>query len=132
MINTCYLVNKYSLDKFNEIVEYLYLLLLLSHFTCVRLCETPQTAAHQALPSLASPGKNAGVGSHFLLQCTKVKSESEVTQSCPTLGNCMDCSLPGCSVSGVFQARVLERVAIAFSDICICYCANKDFKKQHQ
>ena len=62
-----------------------------------------------------SPGKDAGVGCHFLLQCKKVKSESEVTQSCPTLSDPMDCSLPGSSVHGIFQARVLEWGAIAFS-----------------
>jgi len=64
-----------------------------------------------------SPGKNTGVGCHFLLQCRKVKSESEVTQSCPTLSDPMDCSLPGSSVHGIFQARVLEWGAIAFSDL---------------
>ena len=62
-----------------------------------------------------SSGKNTGVGCHFLLQCVKVKSESEVGQSCPTLGNPMDCSIPGSSIHGIFQARVLEWVAIAFS-----------------
>ena len=62
-----------------------------------------------------SPGKNTGVGCHFLLQCIKVKSESEVAQSCSTLSDPMDCSLPGSSVHGIFQARVLERGAIAFS-----------------
>ena len=62
-----------------------------------------------------SPGKNAGVGCHFLLQRMKVKSESEVAQSCPTLSDPMDCSLPGSSVHGIFQARVLEWGAIAFS-----------------
>ena len=62
-----------------------------------------------------SPGKNTGVGCHFLLQCMQVKSESEVAQSCPTLSDPMDCSLPGSSVHGIFQARVLEWVAIAFS-----------------
>ena len=62
-----------------------------------------------------SPGKNTGVGCHFLLQCMTVKSESEVAQSCPTLNNPMDCSLPGSSVHGIFQARVLEWAAIAFS-----------------
>ena len=55
-----------------------------------------------------SPGKNTGVGCHFLLQCMKVKSESEVTQSCPTLSDPMDCSLPGSSIHGILQARVLE------------------------
>jgi len=62
-----------------------------------------------------SPGKNTGVGCHFLLQCMKVKSESEVAQSCPTLSDPMDCSLPGSSVHGIFQARVLEWGATAFS-----------------
>ena len=61
-----------------------------------------------------SPGKNAGVGCHFLLQCMKVKSESEVAPSCPTLSNPMDRSLPGSSAHGIFQARVLEWGAIAF------------------
>ena len=59
-----------------------------------------------------SPGKNAGVGCHFLLQCMKVKSESEVTQSCLTLSDPMDCSLPGSSIHVIFQARVLEWGAI--------------------
>ena len=62
-----------------------------------------------------SPGKNTGVGCHFLLQCMKVKSQSEVAQSCPTPSDIMDCSLPGSSVHGIFQARVLEWGAIAFS-----------------
>ena len=62
-----------------------------------------------------SQSKNTGVGCHFLLQCVKVKSESEVTQSCPTLSDPMDCSLPGSSVHGIFQARVLEWVVVAFS-----------------
>ena len=62
-----------------------------------------------------SPGKNTGVGCHFLLQCMKVESESEVTQSCLTLRDPMDCSLPGSSVHGICQARVLEWGAIAFS-----------------
>ena len=55
-----------------------------------------------------SPGKNTGVGCHFLLQCMKVKSESEAAQSCPTLCDPMDCSLPGSSIHGIFQATVLE------------------------
>ena len=62
-----------------------------------------------------SPGKNTGVGCHFLLQCMKVKSESEVAQSCPTLSDPMDYSSPDSSVRGIFQARVLEWGAIAFS-----------------
>ena len=62
-----------------------------------------------------SPGKNTGVGCHFLLQCMKVKSEREIAQSCPTPSDPMDCSLPGSSVHGIFQARVLQWVAIIFS-----------------
>ena len=62
-----------------------------------------------------SPGKNTGVDCHFLLQCMKVKSESEVAQLCPTLLDPMDCSLPCSSIHGIFQARVLEWVAIFFS-----------------
>ena len=61
-----------------------------------------------------SPGKNTGVCCHFLLQCMKVKSETEVTQSCPTISDPMDCSLPGSSIHGIFQAKVLEWGAIAF------------------
>ena len=77
----------------------------------------PQTRQPTSLPRpWDSPGKNTGVGCHFLLQCMKVKSESEVAQSCPTLHDPMDCSLPGSSVHGIFQARVLEWGAIAFSD----------------
>src|SRR5574337_527529 len=66
-----------------------------------------------------SPGKNTGVGCHFLLQCMKVKSESEVAQSCPTLSDPMDCSLPGSSVYGIFQARVLEWGALPSPDLTL-------------
>ena len=69
-----------------------------------------------------SPGKNTGVGCHFLLQCMKVKSESEVAQSRLTLRDPMDCSLPGSSVHGIFQAGVLEWVAIAFSSSSLMAC----------
>ena len=62
-----------------------------------------------------SPGKNAGVGLHFLLQCMKVKSETEVAQSCLTLRDPMDCGLLGSSILGILQARVLEWGVIAFS-----------------
>ena len=62
-----------------------------------------------------SPDKNTGVGCHFLLQCMKVKNESEVAQSCQTLSDPTGCSLPGSSAHGIFQARVLELGAIAFS-----------------
>ena len=63
------------------------------------------------------PGKNTGVGCHFLLQCMKVKSESEVAQSYLTLSDPMDCSPPGSFIHGIFQARVLEWGAIAFSGV---------------
>ena len=79
------------------------LLLLLSCFSRVRLCATPEMAAHQAPPSL---GFSRQEHWHFLLQCMKVKSENEVAHSCPTLRDPMDCSLPGSSVHGIFQARV--------------------------
>ena len=82
-------------------------------------CLTMQPHRQQPtrLPSAwDSPGKNTGVGCHFLLQCMKMKSQSEVAQSCPTLSNPMDCSLPGSSVHGIFQPRVLEWVAISFSN----------------
>ena len=104
-------------------VPYINGMLLLSHFSCVTLYATPQTAAHQAPPSLGFSSKNTGVGCHFLLQSMKVKSESEVAQSCLTLSDPMDCSLPGSSVHGILQMRVLEWLAIACSDkwysICI-------------
>ena len=70
-----------------------------------------------------SRGKNTGVGCHFLLQCMKVKSESEVAQSCPTLHDPMDCSPPGSSVHGIFQARVLKwgAIALKYNDIKLTY-----------
>ena len=83
--------------------------------SCPTLCDPIDARAHQAPHPWDSPGKNTGVGCHFLLQCMKVKSESEVAQSCPTLSDPMDCSLPGSSIHGIFQARVLEWGAIAFS-----------------
>ena len=98
------------------------MLLLLSCFSCVRLCATLERAAHQLPHPWDSPGKNTGVGCHFLLQCMKVKRESEVAQSRPTPSDPMDCSLPGSSVHGIFQARVLEWGAIAFSDTYTTKC----------
>ena len=76
-----------------------------------------------------SPGKNTGVGCHFLLQCMKVKSESEVAQSCPTLSDPMYCSPPG-SVHGIFQARVLEWGAITFSRILLHIDINSFFLRR--
>ena len=78
--------------------------------------ERPHRRQPTRLPRLwGSPGKNTGVGCCFLLQCMKVKSENEVAQLCPTLHDPMDCGPPGSSVHGIFQARVLEWGAIAFS-----------------
>ena len=92
------------------LLHYPFLLLLLQ--SCLTLCDP----IDGRLPnSWDSPGKNTGVGCHFLLQCMKVKSESEVAQSCSTLSDPMDCSLLGSSVHGIFQAKVLESGASAFS-----------------
>ena len=91
------------------------LLLLLSRFSRVRLCATHRQQPTRLPRFWDSPGKNTGVGCHFLLQCMKVKSESEVVQSCLTPSDPMDCSLLGSSIHGIFQARVLEWGAIAFS-----------------
>ena len=90
------------------------LLLLLSHFSRVQLCVTHRRQPTRLPRPWDSPGKNTGVGCHVLLQCRKVKSESEVAQSCPSLRDPMDCSPPGSSVHGSFQAGVLEWGAMAF------------------
>ena len=89
------------------------LLLLLSCFSCVRLCVTPEMAAHQAPPSLEFSRQEHWGGLPF--PSPMHESESEVTQSCPILSDPLDCSLPGSSVYGIFQARVLQWVALAFS-----------------
>ena len=89
------------------------LLLLLSHFSRVRLCVTPETAAHQASPSLGFSRQEHWSGLPF--PSPMHESESEVAQLCPTLSDPMDCSLPGSSILGIFQAGVLEWGAIAFS-----------------
>ena len=81
------------------------MLLLLSHFSHVLLCATPQTAAHRLpIPGILQ-ARTTEVGCHFLLQGMKVKSESEVAQSCPTLRNPMDCSLPDSFVHGIFPGK---------------------------
>ena len=90
---------------------FMLLLLLLSCFSRVRLC----ASSTRLLRPWDSPGKDIGVGCHFLLQCMKVESESEVTQSCLTLSDPMDCDPPGSSIHGIFRATVLEWGAIAFS-----------------
>ena len=99
-----------------KVMTNLLLLLLLSRFSRVRLCATPWRQPTRLCRPWDSPGKNTGVGCHCLLHCVKVKSESEVAQSCPTLSDPMDCNLPGSSIHGSFQARVLEWVAISFSN----------------
>ena len=84
--------------------------------SCLTLCDPIDIWQPTRLPRpWDSPGKNTGVGCHFLLQCMQVKSESEVTQSCPTLSDPTDCSLLGSSIHGIFQTRVQEWGAIAFS-----------------
>ena len=98
----------------------LLLLLLLSRFSHVRLWATPQMAAHQAPLSLGFSRQEYWSGLPF--PSPKHESESEVVQSCLTLSDSMDCSLPGSSVHGIFQARVLEWVAIAFSGIYVLIC----------
>ena len=91
------------------------LLLLLSRFSLVSKSARPYRRQPTRLPRpWDSPGKDTGVGCHFLLQCMKVKIESEVTQSYLTRSDPMDCSPPGSSVHGILQGRVLERGAIAF------------------
>ena len=103
---TWYNINKQSSDEIKKIFP----------FTVVCYCYVTSVVSDSGQPHpWDSPGKNTGVGYHFLLQCIKVKSESEVAQLCLTLRNPMDCSLPGSSVHGILQARVLEWGAIAFS-----------------
>jgi len=91
------------------------LLLLLSLQSCPTLCDPIDGSPPGSPCPWDSPGKNTGVGCHFLLRCRKVKSESEVAQSCPTLSDLMDCSPLGSCVHGILQTRVLEWGAIAFS-----------------
>ena len=88
-----------------------------SHQSCPTLCDPIDSSPPGSPRPWDFPGKNPGVGCHFLLQRMKVKSQSEIAQSFLTLSNPMDCSLPGSSVHGIFQARVLEWGAIAFSDL---------------
>ena len=86
--------------------------------SCLTLCNSIDSSPPGSpIPGIDYPGKSTGVGCHFLLQCMKVESESEVAQSCLTLCDPMDCSPPGSSAHGIFQARVLEWGAIAFSDL---------------
>ena len=84
--------------------------------SCPTLCDPHRRQPTRLPHPWDSPGKNTGMGCHFLLQCMKVKSESEVAQSCLTPSDLMDCSLQGSSIHGIFQARVLEWGDIAFSE----------------
>jgi len=96
--------------------------MLLSRSSRVRLCVTPKTAAHQAPPSLGFSRQEHWSRLPFPSPMKQVKSESEVAQLCPTLSDPMDCSPPGSSIRGIFQARVLEWGAIAFSDeFSVCW-----------
>ena len=105
-------------DVINDDVVYICpTVLLLSRFSRVQLCATPETAVHQAPPSLGSYRQEHWSGLPF--PSPMHESESEVAQSCPTLRDPMDCSLPGSSIHGIFQARVLEWGAIAFSVYCL-------------
>ena len=97
----------YCISWFRNLLTVL-LLLLLSRFSRVRLWRPHRRQPTRLPRPWDSPGKNTGVGCHFLLHRMKVKSESEVAQSCPTLSDPMDCSLPGPSVHGILQARGLE------------------------
>ena len=95
----------------------LLLLLLLLSASVMSSSVQPHRQQSTRLPHpWDSPGKNTGVGCHFLPQCMKVKGENDVAQLCPTLCDPMDCSPPGSSVHGICQARGLERGAIAFSE----------------
>ena len=122
--NSNLLVSMISLDRVKKKVSHRKnlnnSLLFLAAAATKSLQSCPTLQLHRQQPTRlprpwGSPGKNTGVGCHFLLQCMKVKSESEVPQSCPTLSDPLDCSLAGSSVHGIFQARVLEWGAIAFS-----------------
>ena len=93
---------------YTDIYQLGFLLLLLSRFSRVRLCATPQTAAQQAPQSLGFSRQKHWSGLPFPSPMHESEKRSEVAQSCPTLSDPMDCSLPGSSVHGVFQARVLE------------------------
>ena len=122
-----YLISLYLVSTFTHAVfsltPNLSLLLLLTASNSVQ----PHRRQPTRLPCpWDSPGKNMGVGCHFLLQCMNVKSESEVVQSCPTLRDPMDCSPPGSSAHGIFQARVLK-----FSPLYLFSHQSSEFDKMY-
>ena len=92
--------------------------------SCPTLCDPIDGSSPGSPHPWDSPGKDTGVGCHFLLQCMKVKSENEVAQLRPTPSDPMDCSPPGSSIHGIFQARVLEWGAIAFCITSACKVTN--------
>ena len=104
------LLQCYIIIKVLENLEKMYLLLL-SHFSRVRLCATPKMAAHQAPLSLGFSRQEHWSGLPCPSPMHESESESEVSQSCLTRSDPMDCSQPGSSVHGIFQARVLEWAA---------------------
>ena len=111
----------FSLELFNfEIITKLWKNYKNSTAAAASLQSCPTLWPHRRQPTRLprpwdSPGKNTGVGCHFLLQCMKVKSQSEVAQSCPILSDPMDCSPPGSSVHGIFQARIAQITPKYFS-----------------
>ena len=110
-----------QLPKINPLVHVSAAAAAKSRQLCPTLCD-PIDGSPPGSHPWDSPGKNTGVGCHLLLQCMKVKSESEVAQSYLTLSDPMDCSLPGSSIHGLSQSRVLEWFAIAFSEYrCLLY-----------
>ena len=110
----------------NSAVHPCMLLLLLSRFSRVRLCG-PHRRQPTRLPCpWDSPGKNSGVGCHFLLQCMKVKSESEVAKSCRTLSDPTDCSLPGSSIHGIFPGKSTGVGTSTYTPLHIPDLLNKD------
>ena len=115
------------LAKGNRLWIFKSLQLLLSRFSRVQLCATPQAAAHQAPPSLGFSRQQHWSGLPLPSPMHESENESEVAQSCPTLSDPMDCSLPGSSAHGIFQARVLEWGAIAFPVIRHGYLKNTTY-----
>ena len=123
-LKACFLIASNCFNPGREQLRFIHLkkMKLFLHCCCCQVASVVSNFVrpHRQQPTRLpgpwdSPGKNTGVGCHFLLQCRKVKSESEVAQSCPIRSDPMDCSPPGSSAHGIFQARVLEWAAIAFS-----------------
>ena len=108
--------NFFIRNNVKKVIANIYLCTNAAAAKSCQLCPTLRPRRQQPTRFLCpwdSPGKNTGVGCHFLLQCMKVKSKSEVAHSCPTLSDLIDCSLPGSSIHGISQSRVLEWGAIA-------------------